>query len=331
MKFILGISLIACCMLFGMDSDAVKIINTYRTKGIQSTEAILENYLTQTSFWMDLLKDKNTDYGYYEDVDFLFVSDKSIPNLTLYQITDGKLTQINQTDALVGSGKGDKKIEGDLTTPIGVYDITAKLTKLTQYYGPLALVTSYPNIYDKVQKRTGYGIWIHGLPLNGNRQDLNTKGCIAIDNNDLSQYDKIIGNKKTMLITYEGTFKPATKEELATILSDLYQWRDAWIKNDLQAYLSFYDKDFIRYDGMKINAFKDYKKRVFDKKESKTIVFSNIDISPYPNPEGKNLFRITFSQDYSAYKNDKPTYTSNSKKELYVDFENNKFSILTEK
>ncbi|PAF42273.1 L,D-transpeptidase family protein [Helicobacter sp. 11S03491-1] len=331
MRFILSISLMACCMLYGMDSQTIKIIQTYRTKGIEATQTMLENYLVQKDFWLGVLKDKDTDYGYYENIDFLFVSNKLIPNLTLYEVQDGHLKEIKQTTALVGSGKGNKKIEGDLTTPIGVYDITAKLTGLNQYYGPLAFATSYPNTYDKIRKKTGYGIWIHGLPLNGNREELNTKGCIAIDNTALNEYDKLIGQKKALLITYENNFKPATKEDLATILSDLYEWRDSWIRNDLDKYLSFYSDDFIRYDGMKFKTFRDYKKRIFDKKEEKTILFSNIDISPYPNEEGKNIFKISFSQNYSAYKNNKPTYTSNSVKELYIELNNGKFSILTEK
>ncbi|PAF41547.1 L,D-transpeptidase family protein [Helicobacter sp. 11S02596-1] len=331
MRFILSIGLVASCMLYGMDTQTLNIIQTYRTKGIQATQAMLENYLTQKDFWLGVLQDKDTDYGYYENADFLFVSDKSIPDLTLYAIKDGHLEKIKQTTALVGSGKGNKRIEGDLTTPIGVYDITQRLSGLNQYYGPMAFATSYPNIYDKAQKKTGYGIWIHGFPLDGNREELNTKGCIAIENHVLNEYDKLIRNKKTLLITYENTLKTATKDELATILSDLYQWRDAWIKNDLNDYLAFYSDDFVRYDGMKIKSFRDYKKRVFDKKEQKTILFSGINISPYPNEAGKNLFKISFSQDYSAYKNNQPTYTSNSKKELYVELNNNKMSILTEK
>lgn len=331
MRFILSISLAASCMLYAMDNQTIDIVQTYRTKGIEATKSMLENYLIQKDFWLGVLQNKDTDYGYYESIDFIFVADKSIPELSLYENKNGNLQKVNQTSVLVGSGKGNKKVEGDLTTPIGVYDITARLSGLNQYYGPLALVTSYPNTYDKVRKKTGYGIWIHGLPLNGNRQEQNTKGCIAVENNTLNQYDKIIGKKKAVLISYEGTFKPATKEELATILSDLYQWRDSWIKNDLQDYLSFYSDSFIRYDGMKINAFKDYKKRVFDKKEEKNILISNIDISPYPNVEGKNIFKISFSQDYSAFKNSKPTYTSNSTKELYIELNNGKMSILTEK
>lgn len=334
-RLIFSISFLGIYLLFGlensMDKEIVKIIQTYRTQGIKATQELLENLLTDKGFWVQALKNKDTDYGYYENIDFLFVANKSAPNLILYEVQEGNLKKINQTDALVGSGKGRKNVEGDLTTPIGVYDITSKLTGLSEYYGPLAFTTNYPNAYDKAQKKTGHGIWIHGFPLNGNREELNTKGCIAIENSIISQYDQLINKKKTILITYETMFKNSTKEELATILSGLYQWKEAWTRNDLEAYLSFYGKDFTRSDGMKFNAFKEYKKRVFDKKEQKTILFNGINISPYPNEESKNFFKISFTQDYSAYKNDKLTYASKSTKELYVELNGDKIEILTEK
>ena len=314
-----------------MDNQTLKIVQTYRTDGIQSVENILESYLVQKAFWLDVLKDKDTNYGYYENIDFLFVANKSAPNLSLFKMQDGHWIKINQTNALVGSGKGDKKIEGDLTTPIGVYDIVRRLDGLDPYYGPMAFATSYPNVYDKIQNKTGYGIWIHGLPLNKNRDNLNTKGCIAIDNKVLTEYDKLIHNKRSLLITYEKNPVSVTKEELAILLSDLYRWRDTWIKNDLKAYMEFYDENFIRYDGMKISAFRNYKKQIFNKNESKKIILSKINIAPYPNENGEKIFEISFLQDYSAFKKNHITYASVSKKELYVKLDHERLLILTEK
>ncbi|CAI6147276.1 MAG: hypothetical protein SPLUMA1_SPLUMAMAG1_01934 [uncultured Sulfurimonas sp.] len=59
----------------------------------------------------------------------------------------------------------DKIREGDLRTPIGVYKLVKKLSKVDSFYGPLAFATSYPNSYDKYLGKNGSGIWIHGLPL----------------------------------------------------------------------------------------------------------------------------------------------------------------------
>lgn len=314
-----------------LDKDATRLIQTYRTQGIEKTAALLEQYLQRKDFWASMLQDKDTDFGYFEGYEYLFVSNKSAPNLSLYKITNGNLRLIRQLSALVGKGKGDKRVQGDLTTPIGAYDFTGKLTGLPPYYGPLAYATDYPNNYDKALKRTGGGIWIHGLPLDGNREELNTRGCIAIDNAVLSDFGKMVDYKKAMLITYEGELAKPSKDDLATLLAALYQWREAWKKNNLNAYLAFYHKDFMRIDGSKLNAFKAQKKQVFAKQEQKDIILSNISVVPYPNDEKRVMFRVSFQQDYKAYKNGKISYSSNHYKILYVSYENGKMQILTER
>ncbi|WP_104761047.1 L,D-transpeptidase family protein [Helicobacter cetorum] len=309
----------------------LEILSIYQKQGLQSVGEKLDSYMKDKSFWMDELKDKDTDYGYYENKRFLFVANKSKPSLSLYKIQDNMLEKINDSKALVGSKKGDKIVEGDLATPIGVYRITQKLQHLDQYYGPLAFVTNYPNLYDTLKKRTGHGIWVHGMPLNGDRHELNTKGCIAIENQILSSYDNLLKGEKALLIVYENQFLPSSKGELATILSALYQWKEAWIKGDFERYMDFYNKNFTRYDGMKKSAFREYKKRVFAKKEKKSISFSSINIVPYPNSENKRLFYVVFDQDYKAYQQAKLSYTSNARKELYVEVKDNEMSILIEK
>lgn len=313
------------------DEALEQIVKQYRQSGLQQVENSIQTLLSQKEYWLLALKNQDVSYGYYENSRFLFVSNKNIPNLTLYKINDGKLTEIGSTNALVGSGKGNKKVSGDLTTPIGVYNLLNKLTKLDQYYGPMAFVTSYPNAYDKSLRKTGYGIWIHGMPLNGNRDELNTKGCIAIENDVITKYDKQIKYSDTLLITYENHFIPATKDEIASILAGLFAWKEAWQKGDFQAYISYYNLGFRKSNGVKYEKYKAYKQRIFAKKEIKQINLSKIDISPYPNEEGKKLFRVSFNQEYAAFNGEKLTYRSNDRKELYVllDAQNN-FSILLE-
>ncbi|PAF51227.1 peptidase [Helicobacter sp. 13S00401-1] len=307
------------------------LLKTYKEHGIDKVQSILDGYLTSKDFWLNYLQGYDVNFGYYESVKYLFVANKSIPNLTLYKVQGKGLVQLDTINALVGKGKGNKIKEGDLATPIGVYDILEKLTGLNQYYGPLALTTSYPNSFDKALNKTGYGIWIHGLPLDGHRKNEKTRGCIAIDNNMLSKMDKSIDLKHSKLITYEDVFKPASKEDIATLLANLYKWKDVWEKGDYKDYINFYSPDFIRYDRMKYHAFAEYKKRIFAKKQDKHIHISNIDISPYPNDLGKNIFLITFNQNYKAFHNGKLSFTSNGRKELYVELKDSKFSILSEK
>ena len=325
-----------CALLFGqayaLDAQFVELVNEYKKNGIGAIEKRLEGYLLDRAYWSEYLKDNANEYGYFEDLKFLFVSNKSAPSLALFKVVDSKLQELGSSSALVAKGKGNKKKEGDLTTPIGSYDIDARLTGLDQYYGPLAFATSYPNVYDKSLKKTGGGIWIHGLPLNGNREELNTRGCIAIENELLKKYDKMIDWKKTMVITYEGEFKAASTEDLAIVLSSLYQWKSAWQKSDLKSYLAFYDeKDFYRPDGMSFRAFSEHKKNIFAKNESKNIRISQVNVSIYPNEAHRNMYRISFLQDYKATLNGKPSFSSVGKKDMYVVLENGKMKILSEK
>lgn len=318
--------------LYALDIQMVNLVNEYKKNGIDAVESMLEKYLSSKEYWAEYLKGNVTEYGYFEDMQFLFISNKSAPSLTLYELKDSTLKQLGTTSALVAKGKGNKKKEGDLTTPIGSYDLNARLTGLDQYYGPLAFSTSYPNVYDKSLKKTGGGIWIHGLPLNGDREELNTRGCIAIDNEILKKYDSLIDWRKTLLITYEDKYKAASIDDLALLLSSLYEWKDVWQKSNLAAYLDFYDeKDFYRPDGMSFKSFKEHKKNIFAKNENKVIRISHINVSIYPNEAHRNMYRINFFQDYKASLNGKPSFSSSGRKDMYVVIENGKMKILSER
>lgn len=317
--------------IFSIDKDTIKIIESYRTQSPEQTKKLIESYFLNKNYWLSFLEGKNLEFGYFEGYDFIFVSDKSKPNLTLYKIQNNSIKdKIKSSSALVGKGSGHKQKSGDLTTPIGVYDFTDKLRNLPPYYGPLAFTTDYPNNFDKSRKKTGYGIWIHGLPLDGNREELNTKGCIAIENNILSEYGKLVDYKNAVLLTFENTIEYSNINEIASIFSSLFAWKKAWTDNNLEKYLSFYSNDFVKPDGMNFTQFKNYKKLIFEKKEEKQIDFKNISIILYPNEENRRMFRISFNQDYTAYKNGKKTYTSNNMKIIFVELTANGFKILSE-
>ncbi len=314
-------------IMLGANDKIYEIVSQYRKNGINSIKSTLDMYLMDKQYWDNVVANKDTRFGYYESVKYIFVAQKNNANLQLFKIDSNKLTQLNNTNAIFGKNKEDKKLQGDLATPIGVYDLTNKLQNLDQYYGPLAFVTSYPNLYDKLNKKTGYGIWIHGFPLNGDRTEANTKGCIVVENDDLLGFDKYINYQDSILISSKVALEEVSKNTLANILQSLFIWRNAWINNDLDLYLSFYDDGFRRFDGMNINNFKAYKKRIFDKKETKTIEFDKINITPYPNTQNADMYRITFIENYKANSG----YTFSGVKELYVLVKNDKMNIIVEK
>ena len=303
---------------------AKDLVNIYRFQGINSVENEIENTLKDVNYWKTYLQDKDVDYGYYEYKKFILLAQKEQLELSLFEVVGNDKKLILRNNVIVGENQGDKYTEGDKKTPEGSYDLIEKKTNLDQFYGPFALVTSYPNIFDQSLNKNGSGIWIHCMPYNSEREKF-TKGCIALDNTDLETLEKNLDIQKTILITTNNEFKKASKDDIASILSTIFKWRDAWKYSDINEYLNFYSKDFKKADKSGINEFNEYKKRVFSKNERKTIKFSNIDISPYPNSFGKNMYRAMMDEEYLS-----PTITFNGKKELFLEIANNEVKILSE-
>ena len=95
-------------------------------------------------------------------------------------------------DAYVSIGNNGigKRKEGDGKTPIGVYFTQKHLTEpmLPDLYGSGALTLDYPSPIDKLQMRTGSGIWLHGSPsLQYARPPTATDGCVVLANDDMTR------------------------------------------------------------------------------------------------------------------------------------------------
>lgn len=300
------------------------LVDIYRTQGIEAVKQELEKELKKKSYWKQYLKNKDIKHGYYESIQYVIICDKNDKTLKLHKKTNDKFETILTKSVFIGEAQGDKQHEGDLKTPIGAYDLTTKITKLDQFYGPMALVTNYPNTFDKVQNKTGHGIWIHGLPFDNKRDDY-TKGCIALENKSIEELDKNINLKNSVLLVGETEHKKVTQNDISVILSGIFSWRDAWKSSDVKTYLSFYDKKFKRHDGMTLEKFKDYKTRIFSKDEKKKIEFSNINIIPYPNSLDKVMYKVVMDEDYKTR-----THNFEGKKELYIELKDNNMSILAE-
>ncbi len=303
-----------------------QLIDLYQKEGFQSIESIFDTELTTKEYWERRLHEVNTDFGFLEGINYILACNKDNASLTLYTKDDNNsFIQNTNFSAFIGKQTGDKQREGDLKTPIGVYRIIQKLDKVDSFYGPLAFVTSYPNTFDVVQGKNGSGIWVHGLPYNQERDDF-TKGCIAINNSNLEQLKDQINFKEALVYIDVNAYPKVQKEELITLLSQLYAWRKAWKENDISSYLDFYDQEFKRNDGLSISRFKEYKSRVFSKNEYKQIRFSKINIVPYPMAHKENIYLISFTEEYNS-----PSYHYNGEKELYVHLNSGKFTILAEK
>lgn len=114
-----------------------------------------------------------------------------------------------------GEVEGDKKVEGDLKTPEGVYFVTSKIHLNLDFekYGSGAYALNYPNPIDKIKQKTGHGIWIHskGSPI----YNQVTQGCVAVD---LDDFDFVSANIKngTAVILAEEIYSPHLVGAIAT-------------------------------------------------------------------------------------------------------------------
>ena len=125
----------------------------------------------------------------YEFKKFVLLAQKEQSEITLYQKEENDHKLVLKDSVILGENQGDKYTEGDKKTPEGSYDLVEKRTNVDSFYGPFALVTSYPNIFDQSLDKKGSGIWIHGMPFNMDREKF-TKGCIALNNSELENLEK---------------------------------------------------------------------------------------------------------------------------------------------
>ncbi|EFR2724205.1 murein L,D-transpeptidase [Campylobacter jejuni] len=306
-------------------SDLVKI---YLNQGLDAVGVAIEKELTQKDFWLSEIGDKNISLGYYDDNVAIVLTNKTDKILRVYSYEDGKIRKDFEQKEIITGLMGDKKIEGDLKTPVGFYELGRKFNPGDPYYGPFAFAITYPNLLDKVQGKTGGGIWIHGYPLDGSRLDeFKTRGCIALFNNNLEKFAQVVQDKKVFVMTEEKEKIRAKKDQIASLLADLFTWKLAWTNSDTNTYLSFYDEqEFKRFDKMKFEQFASMKKSIFSRKEDKKIKFSDINISPYPNLENETMYRISFYEDYYT-----KNYQFRGDKILYVKIDSKgKMKILAE-
>jgi len=303
-----------------------KLLSLYQQKGTQAIEEVFDNALASKDYWENRLDKIDTRFGYLEGINYLLACDKNETSLKLYtKDANNSFMLSSDFSAFVGKVDGDKQREGDLKTPIGIYKLTQKLDNVDPFYGPLAFVTSYPNSFDKIRGKNGSGIWVHGLPLNQKRDDY-TKGCIAINNTHIKYIEEQIDFKKAFVYIDKAPYPEVKKETLSILLSQLYSWRKAWKESDIETYLSFYNPDFKRVDGLDKERFSHYKKRIFSKNEYKQIHFSNINILPYPMQGKKDIYLINFHEEYES-----TSYRFSGEKELYIQLDASKFTILAEK
>ncbi|MFK7995955.1 MAG: murein L,D-transpeptidase family protein [Granulosicoccus sp.] len=148
----------------------------------------------------------------------------------------------------IGSGEAGfgKRLEGDLKTPIGVYAITGFRTEesLPDLYGTGALTLDYPNSLDQYLGRTGYGIWLHGVPPQQlSRTPYSSEGCVTMSNEHLSRLanELDLSNARVVLTNDATPLDPEVRKSLQDTFRDLFtRYQRAWMTGDETQLLGLY-------------------------------------------------------------------------------------------
>jgi murein L,D-transpeptidase YafK len=223
-------------LIFSTIMQADVLVDEYRLYGQKAVIKKLEEKLQSKEYWNNYFKDKKIEYGYsHKNRDFLVCS-KNDKTISLVK-SDNSIVDINGSlSVITGEKSGDKQVEGDLKTPIGTYNLIEKKEQVDKFYGPLAFVTSYPNLYDRLKGKTGSGIWIHGMPIDNEKREEFTKGCIALDNRNLLELSNSMNYQNTILLISENSIDKTTPEEMAIVMSNIYSWREAWKNSKVVKY-----------------------------------------------------------------------------------------------
>ena len=233
---------------------------------------------------------------------YLIYVDVKSSRLFTYKNDNGRLVFNSDHYVSIGKNGFDKKYEGDKRTPVGMYFLKNKIKrKLPDLYGDGAYRINYPNAYDKLNKYTGSGIWIHGTPQNTySRAPQSSDGCLVLSNFDLKKIASILNTPDTPIIISNKSLKDSNTliNRKQTILNKVENWKKYWVKKDFNSYIKFYEKNAM-YGNQAYKNWMLKKKDVINKSRNIDIKLSNISIFEYPNIENEMVL-VNFDQEYKS-------------------------------
>jgi murein L,D-transpeptidase YafK len=233
---------------------------------------------------------------------YALVVDTSRATLFVYENVNGEPRYVTDFYITIGKLGTEKVSEGDKRTPIGVYFVKADLpkSKLADLYGSGAYPLSYPNEWDRKNKRTGSGIWLHGTPSGTySRPPRASDGCVVLANEDLNKIAPYlqVGITPVIITNQMDWSNEQDQGERDALLQEIEQWRKDWASLDTDAYLRHYSRDFSS-DSVNYAAWAKQKQLVNSAKAWIKVNLSNVSVFTYP--EQPNMVVVNFEQDYTS-------------------------------
>ena len=258
---------------------------------------------------------------------YALVVDTSRATLFVYENVNGEPRYVTDFYITIGKLGTEKVSEGDKRTPIGVYFVKADLpkNKLADMYGSGAYPLSYPNEWDRKNKRTGSGIWLHGTPSGTySRPPRASDGCVVLANEDLNKLAPYlqVGITPVIITNQMDWSNEQDQGERDALLQEVEQWRKDWASLDTGAYLRHYSRDFSS-DSADYAAWAKQKQQVNSAKSWVKVTLSNVSVFTYP--EQPNMVVVNFEQDYNS-----SNLSNRMKKRQYWIKHNNRWQIVYE-
>lgn len=258
---------------------------------------------------------------------YALVVDTSRATLFVYENVNGEPRYVTDFYITIGKLGIEKSVEGDQRTPLGVYFVKAELPKksLADMYGSGAYPLSYPNEWDRKNKRTGNGIWLHGTPSDTySRPPRASNGCVVLANDDLDKLAPYlqVGVTPVVIANSVDWLDERDRSEREELLQAIERWRKDWSSLDTDAYLMHYSRSFSS-DSMNYAAWAKQKQLVNSAKSWIKVGVTNLSIFTYP--EQPDMVVVSFEQDYSS-----SNLSNRMKKRQYWIKQNNRWQIVYE-
>jgi murein L,D-transpeptidase YafK len=229
---------------------------------------------------------------------FLIAVDKQAQKVFAYE-RHSPMRLIAAFPCTTGQEAGDKLVHGDLKTPEGVYFVESHITSGLNYtlYGKEAYPLNYPNPVDRLRRKTGYGIWLHGkgVPLT----PLDTQGCVGMNNQDIASLGGKIQRGQPVTIAerieHIEELSAGRAADFAALEKLVHAWAEAW-ENRSPDLFEFYDAQaYSLAQKQPFKAFRSRKEQVF-----KAVSWINNEISDLQILEGPGYWVTWFNQKYAA-------------------------------
>ncbi len=206
--------------------------------------------------------------------------------------------------ATIGASGSGKAKEGDKRTPVGVYNILSAIErdKLSDFYGEGAFPLDYPNVLDRRAGKSGFGIWIHGVPKETfARAPRSSEGCIVISNEDLKTLTPYIQPGSTQIAIADSiNWVPAaqvSKEEHG-LRRAIESWRIDWESRDLNRYIDHYANTFFSDKVSSLDEWRVVRRSVTEQKNSVAVNLNNLTIAQLPSSQ--DIVLVMFDQSYKS-------------------------------